>query len=132
MASHNCVIVCGYDATYLRVFTWGTVQKMSYTFWDKYVEEAWPVVSQDWVSAAKGTDPAGVDLATLGQQFASVTGQPSPFPAPAPVPADPDQAFAAVLEAQNAAGQTWATQRHSGYVTKVARAAQAWLAAKGL
>lgn len=135
----HCVVVVGYDASYLYVFTWGTVQKMTPAFWNKYVEEAWPVVSADWVSAVKNVDPEGVDLGTLGQEFTSVTGQPSPFPPsptptppPAPTPTDPDQAFAAVLEAQNALGQAWVDQRHAGYVTKVAAAGRAWLNAKNL
>ena len=133
----HCVIVCGYDATYLYVYTWGAIQKMTYAFWDKYVEEGWPVVTQVWVNTTTGLDPEGVDLATLGQQFSSVTGLPSPFPdvptPPAPTPSDnPDGALAVVLETANAEGQRWVDQRHSGYVTKVAKAGAAWLAAKSL
>ena len=86
----HCVIVAGYDATYLYVYTWGAVQKMTYAFWNEYVAgnggEAWAVVSQDWVNATTGKDIAGVDLQTLGTQYAALTGQPNPFPAPAPVP----------------------------------------------
>jgi hypothetical protein len=130
----HCVIVCGYDAQWLYVYTWGAVQKMGYDFWDAYVQESWPVVSQVWVNTTTGLDPAGVDLAALGQQFNAVTGQPSPFPnvpVPTPPPGDPDSALAAVLETPNAAGQRWVDQRHSGYVSTVAHAGRTWLAAKG-
>lgn len=134
----HCVIVCGYDATYLYVYTWGAVQKMTYRFWAKYVEEAWPVVTQQWVNATTGLSPAGVDLATLGQEWAAISSQPSPFPdapppnPPPPSPDDADATFAEVLSVRNAAGQAWVDQRHSGYVTKVAHAGRAWLTARGL
>lgn len=80
----HCVIVCGYDAQYLYVYTWNAVQKMTYAFWDKYVEEAWAPISQDWVNASTGLDPNKVNMADLGAQYTTLTGQPNPFPAPKP------------------------------------------------
>lgn len=69
-----------------KVVTWGKVQTMTQAFFDAYVEEAWVVITQDWIDA-KGDAPTGVDTAALGQQFTELTGDPSPFPpAPAPVP----------------------------------------------
>lgn len=89
----HCTCVCGYTATGPVVWTWGLLVQVTWSFWDTYVEEAWPVVSQDWVSAASGKDPEGVDLVTLGAEFAAVTGQnPFPAPAPAPSPAPPPPA----------------------------------------
>lgn len=82
----HCVIVVGYDADWIYVVTWGQVQKMSYAFWAEYVEEAWAPVSRAWVSLVTGHDPAGVNLVSLGEEFAQVTKQPDPFPAPAPSP----------------------------------------------
>lgn len=96
----HCVIVVGYDATYLYVYTWGAVQKMTYAFWNKYVEEAWPVISQAWVRATTGLDPIGVSVGVLGQEFTAVTGQPSPFPAPGPTPVDPPPPPPTDLDAQ--------------------------------
>lgn len=81
----HCVCVCGYNATGPLLWTWGSVVQMTWAFWDKYVEEAWPVVSNDWVNAASGKDPEGVDLVTLGAEFQAVTGQ-NPFPGPNPTP----------------------------------------------
>ena len=83
----HCVIVVGYDADWLYVVTWGQVQKMGYDFWAKYVDEAWVPVSDDW--AGEGATPDGVDLFTLGQEFASLTGDPNPFPSPLPGPTPP-------------------------------------------
>lgn len=87
----HCVVVAGYDADYLYVYTWGAVQKMTYAFWNEYVVgnggEAWAVISQDWVNQASGKDVEGVDLQAFGAQFAALTGQANPFPAPGPAPA---------------------------------------------
>jgi len=55
-----------------------------------------------------------------------------PAPTPTPVPGDPDNAFAAVLLAQNALGHAWVDQHHTGYVTKVAQAGRTWIDAKDL
>jgi hypothetical protein len=84
------VTLVGYDATYLYVFTWNAVQKVTYAFWNEYIAanggEAWAHISEDWISAAKGVDPEGIDKYTFGAQFAALTGQANPFPAPAPTP----------------------------------------------
>jgi hypothetical protein len=71
------------------VYTWNAVQKMTYAFWNKYVTEAWALVDQEWVNNSTGLDPEKVNLYTLGQEFAALTGQPNPFPNPVPVPPNP-------------------------------------------
>jgi hypothetical protein len=81
----HCIILAGYDTDFLYFITWGQVQKATYTWWAKYGEEIWAVVSKDWVSP-KGADPEGLNLASLGEEFAALTGEPSPFGAPAPSP----------------------------------------------
>lgn len=74
----HCTAMCGYTPVGPVAWTWGRPQQMTWSFWDAYVEECWPVVSHDWISAASGKDPDGVDLVTLGAEFQSVTGQ-NPF-----------------------------------------------------
>lgn len=69
----------------LTCVTWGQRQVMTEAFWTQYVDEAWVVVTKDWVSA-NGTDPQGLSLYLLGQDFQDLTGQPNPIPAPAPTP----------------------------------------------
>lgn len=140
----HCVLVVGYDAKYLYVYTWGAVQKMTQAFWDKYVKgnggEAWAVVSADWVNANTGKDPEGVSAAALGAQFAALTGQANPFPAPVPVPVpvpvpipapipvpvpgEADLVFAKV--ARRFLSGFWARPKY------LVRALEAWLADKGL
>lgn len=69
-----------------EVVTWGAVQKVTHAFLAKYLEEAWVVITQDWIEK-NGSSPAGLDLYGLGQDFAALTGEPNPIPAPAPTPA---------------------------------------------
>lgn len=99
-----------------KVITWGKVQPMTQAFWDKYVEEAWIVISPEWLNA-NGTNSAGISAHELNEQFRELTGQPGPFPeaeptpepgpspvnpsptpeppAPTPTPVDPDSLFEA-------------------------------------
>lgn len=88
----HAIPAVGYDGTYIYVVTWGQVQRMTWGFFNAYVEEAWIALSADFVNAHTGADPLAGTLHDLGEQFAAVTGQPNPVPAPAPTPplVDPD------------------------------------------
>lgn len=71
------------------VVTWGKLQQMDQQFLDTYVEEAWVIITRDWLDK-NGHTPEGLDLQGLGADLAALTGDPNPFPAPvppAPVPA---------------------------------------------
>lgn len=107
------------------VITWMQPCGTTDAFWSHQGQEAYAVVwSPLWDHPAF---QAGIDQAVLASSYQQVTGKPLPAPAPAPVPpGNAAAAFKAVLEAKNAAGQEWPDQRHSGYVTTVARAARAW------
>lgn len=132
----HCVLVVGYDANYLYVVTWGAIQKMTYAFWTSYVDEAWAVISQDWVNAATGKDVEGVDLNAFGAQFTALTGQPNPFPgvpAPTPVPTPTPTPVPGVLDAAEQALVTAADRGiKSVLVPKYLKnALKGWLADKG-
>lgn len=107
-----------------KVVTWGKVQPMTQAFFDAYVEEAWVVISQEWLDA-NGRNPEGLDMQTLGDEFTRITGEPSPFPevqpTPAPAPAtDPvDEEFAKALV-------NWLA-RKPWFYKDVQAAAQKWL-----
>ena len=73
------------DPTGVWLVTWGAVTHMSWSFWDRYVEEAWIVVLPEWLNA-QGVDPQGIDLYALGQDLSALVGEPNPFPSPTPVP----------------------------------------------
>ncbi len=67
----HAVNVVRYDARGLTCVTWGTLQKLTWAFWDRYCDEAYCILSPDFLE--KGKAPNGVDLATLKQDLALVT-----------------------------------------------------------
>lgn len=69
----HCVNVIGYDSKGLLCLTWGTVQRMTYSWWDVYCDEAYALLSPDWF-AFDGKAPSGFDEATLTTDLAHVTG----------------------------------------------------------
>lgn len=118
-----------------RITTWGAVQTLDDPWWTAYVEECWVAITPEWV-AATGSTPSGLDLQGLGEDFASLTGEPNPFqptptpgPTPDPVPPspvdDPDSTLAAVAV-------PWVAEHHWGRTHHMAEALSAWMAAKQL
>jgi hypothetical protein len=83
----HAIALVGYDADWWYIVTWGQVQKVAPAWFDKYVDEAWTVLSQDFINSVSGADPLGGTLYMLGQQFAAITSRPNPIPAPGPGPA---------------------------------------------
>lgn len=91
------VIALGYDGTYVYVITWGKVQKMTWAFFRKYVDEGWVVIDDEMVSKLS---QFSADLFGFGEEFASLTGDANPFPdqptpSPTPDPAGPSGAAVA-------------------------------------
>jgi hypothetical protein len=82
----HCVTIGAFDANGLECVTWGAVQKMTWAFFQAYFDEAWVIVTPDFVNAASGNDVLGQSLYQLGQEFAQLTGKPNPIPAPQPQP----------------------------------------------
>ena len=68
----HAVDVVAYDSKGLTVVTWGRLQKMTWAFWDRYCDEAYCIISNDFLSAGK--TPSGLDVATLQADLALVTG----------------------------------------------------------
>jgi hypothetical protein len=121
----HCVLVGAYDQTYLDTVTWGATQRMTYPFWRKYVDEAWVIITQEWVNATTKRSPQGFDLYTLGQDFAVVTGEANPIPAPAPSPV-PTVDDRTAGDALWHATQAWTEKPHARCNAKAARAVQQW------
>jgi hypothetical protein len=61
-----------YDRRGINVVTWAEKILMSWKFWDAYVDEAYAVLSPDWITDE--TAPSGFDLAHLREDLAQVTG----------------------------------------------------------
>ncbi|MCW2965049.1 MAG: hypothetical protein JWO17_2301 [Actinomycetia bacterium] len=67
---HAVDVVC-YDKDGLTVVTWGRLQGLTWSFWDRYCDEAYCILSDDFLQ--KGNAPNGFDLAALEADLALVT-----------------------------------------------------------
>lgn len=68
----HCVPAVAYDQRFIYVVTWGAIKTMSWQFYDAYADEAFAVLSPDWINQKVGTSPSGFDLAALEQDLAAV------------------------------------------------------------
>lgn len=78
----HAVNVAGYGDGKLKLVTWGGVMEMTENFWHAYGDEAYAIVTADWIRAS-GESVSGFDLATLQQDLAQV-GTPQAESAEAP------------------------------------------------
>ena len=46
---------------------------MTWTFWDAYCDEAYAVLSKDWINQASDLAPNRFDLATLQKDLSALT-----------------------------------------------------------
>jgi hypothetical protein len=61
----------GYDADQLWIVTWGELKSMSWDFYHAYADEAYAVLSRDFIDKS-GMAPAGLDLQTLKADLAEL------------------------------------------------------------
>lgn len=52
----HAVPVVAYDARGVTVVTWGALQTMTWSFWETYCEEAYAIISNDYLTKKKVTD----------------------------------------------------------------------------
>lgn len=67
----HAVDIVGYAADALTVVTWGALKQMTWSFWDRYVDECYCILSDDFLNAGKA--PNGFDLQALKADLALVT-----------------------------------------------------------
>lgn len=60
----HCVPVLGYDPANLTCITWARAQALTWHFWDVYFDEAWAIVTTDFLDRT-GHDPQGLNLRQL-------------------------------------------------------------------
>ena len=60
----HCVILVGYNNVGFQLISWGEIYTMSYSFFQRYCDEVYAIVSKDWI-AATGKTPLGMSLADL-------------------------------------------------------------------
>jgi hypothetical protein len=68
----HCIPAVGYDDRNLYVVTWGALKMMSWEFYQAYMDEAFAVLSNDWLDKKLGKAPNGFDLVALKQDLAAV------------------------------------------------------------
>ena len=66
----HCIPAVAYDSRNLYVVTWGAVKSMSWQFYVDYADEAYAVLSDDFLS--KNKTPAGFNLPQLKQDLAEI------------------------------------------------------------
>lgn len=69
----HCVPAVAYDQRFIYVVTWGALKSMSWQFYNAYADEAFAVLSNDWINKQVGTAPSGFDMTTLQQDLTAVT-----------------------------------------------------------
>jgi len=69
----HCVPAVAYDQRFIYVVTWGALKTMSWQFYNAYADEAFAVLSTDWINKQVGTAPSGFDLTTLRTDLTAVT-----------------------------------------------------------
>ena len=67
----HCVPAVAYDDENLYVVTWGAVKSMSWEFYTAYSDEAFAVLSQDFIDA-NGQAPQGFDMAALEKDLSQI------------------------------------------------------------
>jgi hypothetical protein len=67
----HAVPVMAYDARSLTVVTWGALQTMTWSFWEAYCEEAYAIISNDYLTGKK-TTPQGFNLQQLQEDLADL------------------------------------------------------------
>jgi hypothetical protein len=64
----HAVPLVAYDPHWVWCITWGKLQRMTWAFVGKYMDEAYACISADWVSGGKA--PSGFDYAALQADLA--------------------------------------------------------------
>jgi hypothetical protein len=67
----HAVPVVAYDARSLTVVTWGALQTMTWGFWAAYCDEAYAIISSDFLTGAQKT-PQGFNMQQLQSDLADV------------------------------------------------------------
>jgi hypothetical protein len=69
----HAFIVVAYDAAGLTIVTWGQLVKVTWAWFFAYVEEAYCLLSPDWIEK-NGSAPCGFKVSELLADLAAITG----------------------------------------------------------
>jgi len=68
----HAVSLVGYDSRYVAFITWGEVKYMTWRFYQTYCDEAYVILSSDWLNSANGKNPAGFDIVALQKDLEQI------------------------------------------------------------
>jgi len=68
----HCIAAVGYDSKNLHVITWGKMKRMSWEFYETYMEEAFAVVNKQFIDRKRAAASA-LDIAALTRDVRQVT-----------------------------------------------------------
>jgi hypothetical protein len=68
----HCVYVTGYDAEGVNFISWGSNYKMGWGWWAKFVDEAYALISKDYIEAS-GNAPSGFDMDALETDLVNIS-----------------------------------------------------------
>jgi hypothetical protein len=68
----HCIPAVAYDQRFIYIVTWGAIKTMTWQFYDAYADEAYAVLSPDWINQRVGTSPSGFNMAALQQDLQAV------------------------------------------------------------
>lgn len=71
IAGGHCVQICGYDTTGFSCISWGKVYPMTTGFFLKYFDEAYALISPEWINR-NGLAPTGLNLTQLEQDLSAI------------------------------------------------------------
>jgi hypothetical protein len=67
----HCIPISGYDSTHLWCITWGALQEMNWEFFNTYCDEAYVILSEDWMMTT-GQSPSHLAWGTLMADLANL------------------------------------------------------------
>lgn len=73
----HAVNIVGYDAEGVTLVTWGGLMKATWAFLQTYCDEAYAIITQDWISA-EGKAPSGIAMDELLSDLHQVENQETP------------------------------------------------------
>lgn len=68
----HAVPVVAYDERGLTVVTWGAIKRMTWQFWDTYCDEAYALLSEDWMK--NNLNPGGLSWQQLVKDMSLIKG----------------------------------------------------------
>lgn len=61
----HAIPIVAYDSSFVYCVTWGEIKAMTWSFYTTYCDEAYALLSMDWINTATKLSPENFDLAAL-------------------------------------------------------------------